>query len=657
MREIREKQIQAAYIKEKVISAPKELLRKGLDDGTERLRTQLRDAAQQGQRDEYGGDTVEDTTAGAVHRAEKLLRKRGEHTERRTAPEGENVPGPQGGTASNYARRTRGTSETGAAPYRFSQQNRAEQVYVRRAAGPKTGKVHTGKWPTGGNAEQGRQAFIRERGRKTAQRRLQNRRDILRYRNSEAQIGDALHGEDDFHPAGRIRERDGALGPRIRENTRGIDRTQDGEGSPASGSPASAAERAHRAAREAVINASRYQQAETAVRSAAPKAARATGRVLRDIRAATRSLTTALAAGSSAALSLLLVVCLIGLLLVSPFGVFFSGQDSGTGYTMPEAVAALNEEFSAQIQTIQAENSYDELDMDNAGSAAMISNWRDVLAVYAVRTATDETAPEEVATLTEEKVELLRQIFWDMNLVSHWLERVPGEEGEDSTAVLHITVEAKDYLQMADAYHFNAEQRKLLEELMRLEYQELFLALTGSYQNIALSPGEIAEILEKLPADLSEERKEVVLTAYQLLGRVHYFWGGKSLMLGWDSRWGIPMTVTAAGSPSTGTVRSFGLDCSGFVDWVFYNQSGGSYVIGHGGGASAQHGACTPISWTDAQPGDLVFYPDDVHVGIVCGFDADGGILIIHCASGYNNVVVTGRSGFVSAARPNYFAD
>lgn len=657
MREIREKQVQAAYIKEKVISAPKELLRKGLDDGTERLRTQLRDAAQQGQRDEYGGDTVEDTTAGAVHRAEKLLRKRGEHTERRTAPEGENVPGPQGGTASNYARRTRGTSETGAAPYRFSQQNRAEQVYVRRAAGPKTGKVHTGKWPTGGNAEQGRQAFIRERGRKTAQRRLQNRRDILWYRNSEAQIGDALHGEDDFHPAGRIKERDRALGPSIRENANGIDRVQGREGSPASGSPASAAGRAHRAAREAVINASRYQQAETVAQNAARKVAQATGRVLRDIRAAAQSLATALATGGSAALALLLVVCLIGLLLASPFGVFFSGQDSGTGYTMPEAVAALNEEFSARIQTIQAENFYDELDMDNAGSAAMITNWRDVLAVYAVRTAMDETAPEKVATLTEEKVELLRQIFWDMNLVSHWLEKVPGEDDEDGTAVLHITVEAKDYLQMADAYHFNVEQRKLLEELMRPEYQELFLALTGSYQDIALSPEEIAKILEKLPADLSEERKEVVLRAYQLLGRVHYFWGGKSLVLGWDSRWGIPMTVTAAGSLSTGTVRPFGLDCSGFVDWVFYNQSGGSYVIGHGGGASAQHGACTPISWTDVQPGDLVFYPDDVHVGIICGFDADGGILIIHCASGYDNVVVTGRSGFVSAARPNYFAD
>lgn len=208
MREIREKPVQAAHIKEKVISAPKELLRKGLDDGTERLQIQLRDAAQQGQRDEYGGDAVEDTAAGAVRRVEKGLRKRGEHTERRAAPEGENTPGSRSGTASNFAGQARGTSETGAGPHRSSQQNRAEEVYVRRAAGPKTGKVHAGKWPTGGNAEQGRRAFIRERGRKTAQRRLRDRRDILRYRNGGVQTGDTLYGEDDSHPAGRIKERD-----------------------------------------------------------------------------------------------------------------------------------------------------------------------------------------------------------------------------------------------------------------------------------------------------------------------------------------------------------------------------------------------------------------------------------------------------------------
>ena len=84
---------------------------------------------------------------------------------------------------------------------------------------------------------------------------------------------------------------------------------------------------------------------------------------------------------------------------------------------------------------------------------------------------------------------------------------------------------------------------------------------------------------------------------------------------------------------------------------------GGSYVIGHGGGATMQHSYCTNISWADAQPGDLVFYPDNSHVGIVGGKDADGELLIIHCASGYNNVVVTGLEGFTSIARPDYYTN
>ena len=70
-----------------------------------------------------------------------------------------------------------------------------------------------------------------------------------------------------------------------------------------------------------------------------------------------------------------------------------------------------------------------------------------------------------------------------------------------------------------------------------------------------------------------------------------------------------------------------------------------------------QHGYCTDISWQDARPGDLVVYPDNSHVGIVCGRDETGKLLVIHCASGANNVVITGTSGFVSVARPEYYGE
>ena len=88
---------------------------------------------------------------------------------------------------------------------------------------------------------------------------------------------------------------------------------------------------------------------------------------------------------------------------------------------------------------------------------------------------------------------------------------------------------------------------------------------------------------------------------------------------------------------------------------MFYNVSGGAYVIGHGGGAHAQHTYCASISWDEALPGDLVFYPEDSHVGIVGGRDKDGELRIIHCSSGYNNVVISGTGEFAAVAKPVYY--
>ncbi len=128
---------------------------------------------------------------------------------------------------------------------------------------------------------------------------------------------------------------------------------------------------------------------------------------------------------------------------------------------------------------------------------------------------------------------------------------------------------------MADEYSFTAQQREMLEELLKPDYDDIFLSLIGNYQpdGTPIGPVDISDIQGTLPDDLDPLRESIVLTAYQLLGKVTYFWGGKSLVLGWDSRWGTPTTVTAPGSGSTGKVLPFGLDCSGFVDWTFYNAT------------------------------------------------------------------------------------
>lgn len=679
MEKIKEKPALGERVKEKAVSAPKELLRKVLDDGSERLRTQLRDTAQQGRRDEYGGDAIEDTAASGLHRAEKelLKQRKKKNTEQSASPQGD-ASAPSSNSDVPPVIRTRETDAARARAPSPPVREQARQAAMKQAVKTKNAYISTQRKTVMTAApepqRQGQQAFIQEQGRKASRQQAQRRRAERRFQRQDDLRGDSLCSEG-FEPTsrGRIKERGGIQPPKKRQfpepktpnHAAGIvPKAREGSKSAVLSSEQAmhsttvhATAAGTHAAREAAMQMALRQQTTKTAETAVQKTAQAAGRALRAIIAAVQSLLAAIAAGGSTVVAMVLVICLIGLLIVSPFGIFFSGEDSGTGYTMPEAVSVLNSEFAARIEQIKAENPYDELDMDNAGSAAMISNWRDVLAVYAVRTTTDNASPDEVATLTEEKMEILREIFWDMNAITYWTEIVPGGKDEADTVILHITVTIKTHLQMADEYRFNADQRKLLEELMQPEYQELFAALTGSYQDIELSPDEVAKIMENLPADLSEARREVVLTAYQLLGRVHYFWGGKSLVIGWDSRWGMPMEVTAEGSSTTGTVRPFGLDCSGMVDWVFYNQSGGQYVIGHGGGATAQHSYCAPIAWSDAQPGDLVFYPGDSHVGIVCGFDSGGNIMIIHCASGVNNVVVTGKIGFTSIGRPEYFAD
>lgn len=365
------------------------------------------------------------------------------------------------------------------------------------------------------------------------------------------------------------------------------------------------------------------------------------------------------AGGGAAVLVLLLMVILVAAIVASPFGILFSNESREAGVVpISAAVAQINYDFNAKLEALQTVDDYDSISVD--GQAA---DWVEVLAVFAVKVAGSDdvdaadVATADVATMDADRIARLRDVFWDMTTIAHRVEVIHhpsgGEEDNGWTERnLYITITAKTAEEMKTVYHFNRNQIAALEEL--LEQRDLLLELTEDVYSVS---GDTAALIRGLPEDLSPEREAVVRTACSLVGKVNYFWGGKSLVIGWDVRWGELRQVTAAGSATTGTYRPYGLDCSGFVDWVFYNATNGSYIIGHGGGATMQHSCCTDIRWEDAQPGDLVFYPDNSHVGIVGGRGANGELLIIHCASGYNNVVITGKEGFVSVGRPQYYSD
>ena len=346
----------------------------------------------------------------------------------------------------------------------------------------------------------------------------------------------------------------------------------------------------------------------------------------------------------------LIIVVLIAAIASSPFGIFFTNEPSAPEtVSVSQAVAAVNVEYNAKLETLQA-GDYDDIVIHGQGP-----DWAEVLAVFAVHTAGSDGGVD-VVTLDQDRVDRLKAVFWDMTEITSKVETIDHPGGEDSEgwteSILHITITPKTADEMRAVYAFTDEQNSALTEL--LSDQAALASLAGS---LTITSADLLEVIRALPADLDQARKEAVETALSLVGKVGYFWGGKSLVIGWDSRWGTLREVTAAGSSTTGTYRPYGLDCSGMMDWIFYNITGGEYILGRGGGATAQRSYCTPVSQADAQPGDLAFYPDDSHVGIVVGRREDGKLLICHCSSGQNNVVVTefAASGFTTLGRPDIF--
>ena len=390
-------------------------------------------------------------------------------------------------------------------------------------------------------------------------------------------------------------------------------------------------------------------RAARAAAAAAKKLAEAAAKAVKELISALASL-----GGGTALFVVFSIVIVAGAFLASPLGILFADeQESDDTVPLATAIAEIQGEYHAELERLQ---NGDFVSVQIIGQAP---DWREVVAVFASKTAGAEDGVD-VFTLDEDRVELLRQVFWDMCEITTATQTVdvpdsdPTDDVDDSHTgiALTITITAKTAEQMRLIYAFTKYQSDALDILL-----ENLGSLNIPMGSLTISQEDAIALLENLPDDLDPARKAVVETAVQLVGRVTYFWGGKSLTLGWDDRWGVPTEVTAAGSGSTGTVRPFGLDCSGFVDWTFYNATNGSYYPGRGGGAATQHSYCTNISWSDAQPGDLVFYPDDSHVGIVGGKDADGNLLIVHCSGGANGVVITGSAGFTTVARPDYFSD
>ena len=233
----------------------------------------------------------------------------------------------------------------------------------------------------------------------------------------------------------------------------------------------------------------------------AKAAAKGVSATVKAMIASVKALVAAIAAGGWVAILAVVIICLIGLIVGSCFGIFFSGEDSGTGQTMPAVVREINQEYEGKLDEIKNGTAHDTLEM--SGSRAV---WPEVLAIYAVKTTTDPDNPQEVATMDDSKKELLKEIFWAMNEISSRTEtatttqtvetddgagNIIEEEVEVTTTTLYITVTHKTADEMADAYNFTADQRAQLAELLAEENRSMW---SSALYGIGVGDGEIVVV-------------------------------------------------------------------------------------------------------------------------------------------------------------------
>lgn len=176
---------------------------------------------------------------------------------------------------------------------------------------------------------------------------------------------------------------------------------------------------------------------------------------------------------------------------------------------------------------------------------------------------------------------------------------------------------------------FNITYGEAIQNMANALKQTLYGTL-GSGQMVPLTDAELLSFVNR--QECSAMRKHILTTALSLVGKVPYFWGGKSGP-GWNDEWNTPKLVTAAGSASTGTIRPYGLDCSGFSTWVFTTAVG----VNIGAGCSGQYPNTYGISASELLPGDLGFLADGDgwgHVLVFAGYGENGERMWVHSSGG-----------------------
>ena len=258
---------------------------------------------------------------------------------------------------------------------------------------------------------------------------------------------------------------------------------------------AKAAQRTAQATAKAAKAAAHAARAAAKATVTGVKAAvKVTATAIKAAAAAIKGLIALIAAGGWVAVVIILLICLIALIVGSCFGLFFGSEPTGTWASVTQAVAALNGEYQAHIQEIEAANPHDRQEVISNNGILSV-NWEDVLAVFSAKVTGAEDG-SQVASLDDAQVDELRSIMWEMNAISYTTRTESSsvevtstdENGNEVTStetvtetILEITITHKTPEEMAQQYSFNDRQNEYLALMTEPENENLWAELLGGY--------------------------------------------------------------------------------------------------------------------------------------------------------------------------------
>lgn len=319
---------------------------------------------------------------------------------------------------------------------------------------------------------------------------------------------------------------------------------------------------------------------------------------------------------SGSVIMLMCIVLAVASLIASPFGIFFSDENTEQDVKpLSVVVKEMDAAFADRLEEIrQHAGSVDREELNYIGSAdnTRVDNWSDVIAVFAVKTALDAEGGMDVVTIDATREEIIRSVFWDMNIIEYNLEKIKHQETvaveqEDGSlenktvttyeTVLHLTITSRTAEEQAGKYRFTNDQHSLMGEMLSEEFRPLMFALLGKYSDTGLSQ----EQLEMVYRDLPE---------------------------GAHGAEAVKLALTRLGDPYSQPKAGMGryTDCSYLVQWAYKQLNiqlprtaaeQARYIVDNN----------LAIQYEHLAPGDLVFWSyerngrfmDITHVGIYAG--------------------------------------